>query len=63
MTVTSALVPRAIIPIKTDFPTPEPENIPIRCPLPQVQSVSIAFIPVNNGSVIRLRSRLCGGRA
>ena len=36
MTLISALVLRANIPIKVDFPTPEPANMPIRWPLPTV---------------------------
>ena len=45
MTLISAIVLRANIPIKVDFPTPEPAKIPIRCPFPIVIRPSTAFTP------------------
>ncbi|OQA21100.1 MAG: hypothetical protein BWY61_01822 [Firmicutes bacterium ADurb.Bin354] len=52
MTLSSALVFLANIPISVDFPTPDPANIPIRCPLPRVMRPSTAFTPSGRGSVI-----------
>jgi len=45
MTLTSAAVYRAIIPSRTDFPTPDPEKIPMRCPRQQVRKVLMARTP------------------
>ena len=43
----SAEVFRATIPSRVDFPTPEPANIPIRCPRPRGITASMARIPVS----------------
>lgn len=48
MTLISALVFLANIPINVDFPTPEPAKIPILCPLPTVIIPSTAFTPRGN---------------
>jgi hypothetical protein len=50
---------RASMPRIVDFPTPLPAKIPIRCPLPQARSVSIARTPVPTGAAIRCR-RIAG---
>ncbi len=63
ITFTSALVFRAIMPIRVDFPTPEPAKMPRRWPLPAVSSMSIARTPVTIRSVIRLLVRTSGGLA
>ena len=51
----SASVYRAIMPSSTDFPTPEPAMMPIRCPRPQVRQELIDLIPTSSGCLIRLR--------
>ncbi len=53
-TTISAVVPRVIIPRRTDLPTPEPANRPIRCPCPMVSIELIAFTPTSKGSLIGL---------
>ena len=45
ITLISALVFRANIPINVLFPTPEPAKTPIRCPFPTVISPSTALTP------------------
>ena len=61
ITFISAKVFLAIIPSKVDLPTPEPANIPILCPLPQVKNPSIAFTPSGSGSVIFVLESGFGG--
>ena len=56
ITLTSAVVLRAIIPSSTLLPTPLPAKIPIRCPCPRVISPSIARTPVPIAVEIRARS-------
>ncbi|MNJ55014.1 hypothetical protein D3C77_504850 [compost metagenome] len=46
ITLTSADVLRAIIPISVLLPTPEPANMPTRWPLPIVRRPSIALTPI-----------------
>ena len=41
-----------IMPMRVDLPTPEPAKIPSFCPLPQVSSPSIVFMPTLKGSFI-----------
>ena len=63
MTLTSALVWRAIMPNNTLFPTPLPAMIPIRCPRPMVMKPSIARTPVASGESIRMFHRHWSRRA
>ena len=58
-TLTFASLELAISPSRTLFPTPLPEKIPTRCPLPKVNTPSIDLIPKAKGLVIF--SRLKGG--
>ncbi len=53
ITLTSACVWRAIIPMSTLFPTPEPAMIAMRWPFPMVRTPLIAAMPRSSGSVIR----------
>ena len=55
ITLMSAFTFLAIMPIRVDLPTPEPAKMPIRCPLPMVIRLSMAFTPNS------IRSRM-GGR-
>ena len=59
-TETSASVPRIIIDIRLDLPTPEPANMPIRCPRPQGTSVSMTRTPSGSCSVTGRRRNGCG---
>ena len=52
ITLISAFTFLAIMPIKVDFPTPEPAKIPIRCPFPMVFKPSIALMPKCSLSLI-----------
>ena len=54
MTFMSAFVFLANMPMRVDLPTPEPANIPIRCPFPTVISPSTAFTP--KGSIVSIIS-------
>jgi hypothetical protein len=63
MTLTSALVPRAIMPMSVDFPTPEPAMMPTRWPLPRVKRPFMARTPTSRGSEMRGLSRGLGGSA
>ena len=63
ITLISAFVLRANIPINVDFPTPEPAKIPIRCPFPMVISPSTAFTPMGSISSMILRLMGSGGLA
>ena len=45
----------------TDFPTPDPAKMPIRCPFPRVRSPSIALTPSSSFSVMRGREIGSGG--
>ena len=61
ITLTSALVLRAIIPIMVLLPTPLPARIAIRWPFPSVINPSMARIPTETGSQIRRRDNGGGG--
>ncbi|MNP15191.1 hypothetical protein D3C76_1075370 [compost metagenome] len=50
ITLTSAEVLRAIIPMRVLFPTPDPAKIPTLCPLPILSNPSIALTPILIGS-------------
>ena len=63
ITLTSAVVDRAIIPSSDDLPTPEPAKMPRRWPRPQGTSVSSARTPRPTRSVIRGRVSASGGGA
>ncbi len=63
ITLTSAVVRRAIMPSRTLLPTPLPAMMPMRCPRPRVISPSMARTPVPSGRSMRLRSSGCGGSA
>ena len=56
MTLTSATVLRAIMPISVDLPTPEPAMMPTRWPLPRVRQPFMARTPTSMGSQMRGRS-------
>ncbi len=53
ITLISAFVFFAIMPSRTDLPTPEPAMMPILCPIPTVNRAFIARIPRSSGSRIR----------
>lgn len=55
ITLTSASVYRAIIPRRTDFPTPEPANMATRWPLPKVREALMALTPKSKEFLIGLR--------
>ncbi|MPM28515.1 hypothetical protein SDC9_75041 [bioreactor metagenome] len=61
MTLMSAVVFLASIPMRVLFPTPLPANIPTLCPLPIVNNPSIAFIPEAKGVLIIFLCRGSGG--
>ena len=61
MTLTSALVYRAIMPSVVDLPTPEPAMMPTRWPLPRVSRPLTERMPTSRGSLMRGRSRGLGG--
>ncbi len=63
MTLTSALLPRAIMPIRVLLPTPDPAKMPIRWPVPQGISASIARTPRASGLRMLGRRSTSGGRA
>ena len=63
MTLTSALVLRAIMPMSVDFPTPDPAMMPTRWPLPRVRRPFIARTPTSMGSQMRGRSMGSGAGA
>ncbi len=63
ITLISALVLRANIPISVLLPTPEPANIPIRWPFPTVISPSTAFTPSGSTSLIMTLAIGSGGIA
>ena len=49
MTLTSAVVYRAIIPKSVLLPTPDPAKIPILCPVPRVSIPSTTRTPTDRG--------------
>jgi hypothetical protein len=61
MTLTSAVVLRAIIPRRVDLPIPLPENIPVLCPLPIVTRASMERMPVPIFSSMRGLRSTSGG--
>jgi len=61
MTFTSADVLRATMPSRVDLPTPEPEKMPTRWPLPRVSRPSMARTPVESTWLMRLRCMGLGG--
>src|ERR1700733_10526617 len=63
MTLTSAVVDRAIMPSSEDLPTPEPAKMPRRWPLPHGTRGSRARTPRPTRSEIRGRVRASGGVA
>ena len=63
ITLISAFVFLANIPIKVDLPTPEPAKIPILCPFPTVIRPSTALTPSERGSEIITLSIGSGGAA
>ena len=63
ITLTSAVVLRAIMPRTVLLPTPDPAKMPMRWPLPIVSSPSMARMPRLTGSVIRRRVSASGGAA
>ena len=63
ITFISAFVFLANIPSSVLFPTPEPANIPIRCPLPMVSNPSTAFTPKVRVSFIISLFKGSGGAA
>src|SRR3954469_6337774 len=63
MTLTSALVDRAIMPSSEDLPTPEPAKMPRRWPRPHGTSASSARTPSDTCSVMRVRCIGSGGEA
>src|SRR3954447_22216345 len=63
MTLTSALVDRAIMPSNEDLPTPEPAKMPRRWPRPHGTSASSARTPSDTCSVMRVRCIGSGGEA
>ena len=63
MTLTSALVYRAIMPMSVDLPTPEPAMMPTRWPLPRVSRLLMERTPTSRMSVMRGRCRGLGGSA
>ena len=62
MTLTEALVERAIMPSSEDLPTPEPAKMPRRWPRPQGTRPSSARTPSATRSLMRGRSSAPGGR-
>ena len=63
ITLTSAELERDMEPSSVLLPTPLPPKIPMRCPLPQGSRLSIARMPVTNGSSMWSRSSGLGGGA
>src|SRR3954470_4663424 len=63
ITLTSALVERAIMPSSEDLPTPEPAKMPRRWPRPQGTRASSARTPSETCSVMRVRCSGSGGEA
>src|SRR6201995_156207 len=63
MTLTSAVVERALMPSSEDLPTPEPAKMPRRWPSPHGTRVSRARTPRPTRSEIRGRVRASGGVA
>ena len=63
MTLISALVFLANIPMRVDLPTPEPAKIPMRCPLPTVIIPSTAFTPSGSTSLMIFLLKGSGGAA
>ena len=55
-TMTSAAVPRVIMPSSVLLPTPLPPNRPMRWPRPQVSSASMARTPVPSGAATGSRA-------
>jgi hypothetical protein len=62
-TFSSADVPRVIMLISVDLPTPEPEKMPMRCPRPHGTSVSSTRMPSDICSSTSCRSIADGGAA
>ncbi len=62
ITLTSAVVERAIMPSSEDLPTPEPAKMPRRWPRPQGTRVSSARTPRPTRSEMRGRVRASGRR-
>ena len=60
-TTTSASEPRVTMPMRVDFPTPDPAKSPILWPRPKGIRESMARTPVRKGWVMRLRFSGCGG--
>ena len=63
ITLMSALVLRANIPMSVLLPTPLPANIPILCPLPTVRSPSTALTPKGRTSLMITLDIGSGGAA
>ncbi|OQA13739.1 MAG: hypothetical protein BWY62_01263 [Firmicutes bacterium ADurb.Bin356] len=61
ITFTSAVAFFAIIPKRVLLPTPLPAKMPILCPMPSVNSESIAFTPSGSTSLIGARFSGLGG--
>ena len=55
-TTTSASVKRVIMPRSVLFPTPDPANRPILCPLPMVMRLLIARMPTSSGCAMLCRA-------
>ena len=62
ITLTDAVVERAIMPSSVDLPTPEPAKMPSRWPRPHGTSASSARTPRSSRSSMRVRCSGDGGR-
>ena len=51
----------ATMPSSVDFPTPDPDIMPILCPAPTVRNEFIARTPISKQSLMRLRVTGFGG--